>query len=174
MSIAKFSRGSATILRIVGLASILSLAGCIPPQTSTEPSAPPKPGIEFRIASLQPCLACQEVPRAPPQTALYLRPRPLLTSADIAGIAKAQDPISGSSALQFRFRTDARERISTITAQHVGEVAAWVKDGQIVYEARISGPFSDSMQLTGIEPAEQDRLYRLLTDIKAPKDFKQP
>lgn len=167
-------RGSAAGLRIAALASLVPLAGCVPPQTATEPSLPPKPGIEFRIASREPCLACQEIPRPAPQTALYLKPRPLLTSADIAGIAKAQDPLSGSSALQFRFRPDARERIRTVTAQHVGEIAAWVKDGQIVYEARISGAFSDSMQLTGIEAAERDRLYGMLTGIKEPKALKRP
>ena len=165
--------GSLSRLRIIAAASVVLLAACTSPQATTEPSVPPKSGLEFRIASLEPCLACQEIARTPPQQPLYLQPRPLLTSADIAGIAKAHDPISGSPALQFEFRQDARERIQTITAQHVGKTAAWVKDGQLVYEARISGPFSESMQLTGIEPAERDRLYGLLTGIKEPKALKQ-
>lgn len=167
-------RGWAAGPRIAGLASIILLAACSPPQSSAEPSVPPKPGLEFRIAATEPCLACEEVPRPPPQTTLYLQRRPLLTSADIAGIAKARDPFSGMSALQFTFRKDAQKRILAVTAEHVGKIGTWVKDGQIISEVRISGPFSDSMQLTGIESGERDRLYGLLTGIKEPKALKQP
>ena len=166
-------RGWATGLRIVGLASAVLLAGCAP-QTLIEPPVPPKPGLEFRIASAEPCLGCEEFMRTPPQTTLYLQRRPLMTSADIAGITREYDPISGSPALQFTFRPDAQERIQTITAQHVGKIGTWVKDGQIIFEAHIAGAFSESMQLTSVGRAERDRLYGQLTGIKEPKALKRP
>jgi hypothetical protein len=166
-------RGWAVGPCMAGLASIVVLASCAP-QNLIEPSVPPKPGLEFRIASLEPCTACEAFQRASPQTKLYLQRRPLMTSADIAGITRAYDPISGSPALQFAFRPDAQERIRTVTAQHVGQIGTWVKDDQIIFEAHIAGPFSESMQLTSVERAERDRLYGLLTGIKEPKALKQP
>ncbi|WP_368565284.1 hypothetical protein [Pseudoxanthomonas sp. UTMC 1351] len=166
-------RGWVAGLRIAGLTSIVLLAGCAP-QTLVEPPVPPKPGLEFRIASVEPCLGCEEFRRAPPQTTLYLQRHPLMTSADIAGITRAYDPISGSPALQFAFRADAQQRIQTVTGQNVGKIGTWVKDGRIIFEAHIAGAFSESMQLTSVERAERDRLYGQLTGIKEPKMLKQP
>src|SRR5688500_1247628 len=104
-------------LGLAGWAGVLLLAACAAQQGSAEPSVPPTPGLEFRSAPRAPCLPCAELPRAAPQTTLHLQRRPLLTSADIAGVAKAWDPISGLPALQFTFRKDAQERILAITAQ---------------------------------------------------------
>jgi len=168
-----FFRGWVAGLRMAGLASIVLLASCAP-QTLIEPPVPAKPGLEFRIASVEPCLGCEEFRRAPPQTTLYLQRRPLMTSADIAGITRAYDPISGSPALQFMFHPDAQKRIRIITEQHVGRIGTWVKDGKIIFEAHIAGPFSESMQLTSVGRAERDRLYGTLTGIKEPKALKQP
>lgn len=166
-------RRCAAGLRIAGLAGLALLAGCMPPQTLAEPSVPPKPGLEFRIASREPCLGCEEFRRAP-QATLYLQRRPLMTSGDIAGITRTYDPISGSPALQFAFRPDAQQRIQTVTAQNVGKIGTWVKDGQIIFEAHIAGAFSESMQLTSVDRAERDRLYGRLTGIKEPKTLRQP
>jgi preprotein translocase subunit SecD len=113
----------------------------MPPQTLGEPAATPKPGLEFRIASLEPCLGCEEIPRAPAQATLHLQRRPLMTSADIAGITRAYDPLSGSPVLQFAFRPDAQQRIQTVTAQNIGKIGTWVRDGQIIFEAHIAGAF---------------------------------
>jgi preprotein translocase subunit SecD len=167
-------RRCAASLRSAGLAGIVLLAGCMSPQTAGEPAATAKPGLEFRIASIEPCVSCEEIRRAPPQATLYLQRRPLMTSADIAGITRAYDPISGSPALQFAFRADAQERIHTVTAQNVGKIGTWVKDGRIIFEAHIVGAFSESMQLTSVGRAERDRLYGVLTGIKEPKALKQP
>lgn len=152
--------------RLAGLLLCL-LAGC----GASAADTPPTVDMAFRAASQQACLACEELPRrdldgAPP---LHLKRRPLLTSDDIQDIRPQADPISGQPALLFRFRPAAQARIQQATADHVGQLAAWVVDGEVIYAATIASPFADSMQVTGMTREEQIQLYERLTRSKPVK-----
>jgi len=147
------------------------LAACQPAAVPTP--AAPLPGLTLRLAFDTPCLACETVPQrdraAPP---LYLKRRPLLTSADIEGITKRTDPLSNMPAIDFTFRPEAGPRIHDATSGHVGGLIAWVADGQVFYVTRLSGAFSGSMMVTGQEAGERDDLFGLVTGIKAPRSIR--
>lgn len=147
------------------------LAACQRSEAPAPPSAP-LPGIELRIASYDPCLACEALPQRDPATPrLYLKRRPLLTSADIAGIERKTDPFNGTPALEFHFRPEAHARVQAVTDEHVGQSVAWVARGQAFHVARIAGPFSRSMLLNGLEARDREELFGLLTGIKAPRQL---
>ena len=134
---------------------------------------PPTVDMAFRIGSPQRCLACEEVEyrdtRRWGTAPLYLQRRQLLTSADIRDVSLGRDSATGQPTLRFTFKPEARERIQRVTADHVGELAAWVVDGEVIYAANIVSPFSDAMQVTGMDEGEQIRLYETLTRTKNTK-----
>lgn len=155
--------------RRAGVASLLLclLAACNAPATDT----PPTVEMAFRLASQEPCLACEELKRrdiadAPP---LHLQRRALLTSDDIEDIRRQTDPVTGQPALVFRFRPSAQARIQQVTTDHVGQMAAWVVNGEVIYAATIASPFSESMQVSGMLPQDQIRLHETLTRTKPGK-----
>lgn len=158
-------------MRIPWLA-LCVLAACRPSAAPAPPTAP-LPGIELRIASYEPCLACEELPqRDPAAPVLYLKRRPLLTSADIEGIERKTDPFNATPALEFHFRPEAHARVQDVTAEHVGRPVAWVVRGQAFHVARIAGPFSRSMLLNGLEARDREELFGLLTGVKAPRQLR--
>ena len=147
------------------------LAACQPPAVPTP--AAPLPGLTLRLASDKPCLACEALPqRDPAAPPLYLKRRPLLTSADIEGITQRTDPFNNMPAIDVTFRPEAGPRIHDDTSGHVGGLIAWVANGQIFYVTRLSGPFSGSMMVTGLEAGERDDLFGLVTGIKAPRSIR--
>lgn len=154
------------------VASALVLLAACQPAAAPTPAAP-LPGLALRLAFEAPCLACEAVPRRDPAAApLYLKRRPLLTSADIAGITQRTDPFSNMPAIDFTFRPEAVPRIHETTSAHAGGLIAWVADGEIFYVTRLSGPFSGSMMVTGLEARERDDLFGLVTGIKAPRSIR--
>lgn len=162
-------RPALTILRAGALAVFVLWSSACTKITDT----PPTVDMAFRIGSPQPCLACEEVGyrdtgrqgNAP----LYLQRRPLLTSADIRDVSLGRDSVTGEPTLRFIFKPEARERIQRVTADHVGELAAWVVNGKVIYAANIASPFSDAMQVSGMDEGEQIRLYEILTRTKNTK-----
>ncbi len=134
---------------------------------------PPTIDMAFRIGSPQPCLACEEVgyrdTRRRGTVPLYLQRRRLLTSADVRDVSLGRDSVAGQPTLRFIFKPEARERIQRVTADHVGELAAWVVNGKVIYAANIASPFSDAMQVSGMDEGEQIRLYEMLTGTKNTK-----
>ena len=134
---------------------------------------PPTVDMAFRIGSPQPCLACEEIGYRDTHrwgtAPLYLQRRPLLTSRDIQDVSRDKDPVSGQPTLRFTFHPEARARIQRATADHVGELAAWVVNGKVIYAANIASPFSDAMQVSGMDEGEQIRLYEILTSPKTGK-----
>ena len=151
--------------------ALWALAACQPAAVPTP--AAPLPGLALRLAFDTPCLACETVPqRDPAAPPLYLKRRPLLTSADIEGITQRVDPFSKTPAIDFTFRPEAGPRIHDTTSGHVGGRIAWVADGQVFYVTRLSGPFSGSMMVTGLEAGERDDLFGLVTGIKAPRSIR--
>jgi preprotein translocase subunit SecD len=139
-------------------------AACGPTGSRTTPSsAPPRPGLELRLASFEPCLACETLrQRDPAASPLHLKRRPILTSADIQSITRSTDPISDLPAIDFKFRPEARARIQQASSAQVGGLIAWVADGQAFYVSRLSGTFSDTMSVTGMETGERNALFDLL------------
>lgn len=134
---------------------------------------PPVVDMAFRIAAPQPCLACEEVGYSDTKrqgaTPLYLQRRPLLNSRDIRNVSRGEDSATGRPILVFTFQPEARAQIHRVTADHVGELAAWVVDGKVIYAANIASPFSDAMQVSGMDEDEQIRLYEILTSGKSAK-----
>ncbi len=157
----RLPRSCGTLAAIV----VCLAAACGPSGSRTIPSsAPPRPGLELRLASLEPCLACETLPQRDPAAGpLHLKRRPLLTSADIQSITRSTDPISSLPAIDFTFRPEARARIQQASSAHVGGLIAWVADGQACHVSRLSGTFSDTMSVTGMETGERNALFDLLT-----------
>lgn len=145
------------------------LAACRPAESQAPaPSAPPLAGLALRLASHEPCLACEALPqRDPAARPLYLKRRPVLTSADIEAITLRTDPFSHMPAIDFTFRPEAHARIQDATATHAGELLGWVANGQVFYVTRLAAPFSSSMMVTGLEASERDDMFSLLTGVKA-------
>ena len=147
---------------------LLSILGAGIPAIAADTGLP-KPGIELRVASYQPCPACEALETAD-GTPVYLQRRPLIVSSDIARITKDFDSTNGLPVLVIEFRPEAHLRIARDTQENIGHDLALVADGTIITIARLAGPFSSSMMLAGIDHMQQQATqYDALTVHKQRK-----
>lgn len=134
----------------VVLGAAMALAGCMPgatPSMRVGADRPPTPGVDVRLSAVD--AAGKGVPVKWQDETLTLREPPLATSADIADVRAVQDE-HGLAALQIRYRPEAYQRIHDGTAAMVGQRMAISVDGRVLMVATVHGPFSDSMNLSGL------------------------
>ncbi len=137
-------------LLTVVLGAAMVLAGCMPaatPGTQVGPDRPPLPGVDVRLSAVD--AAGKGVPVQWQDETLTLREPPIAGSADIADVRSVQDD-DGLTALQIRYRPEAHQRIRDGTAAMVGQRIAISVDGRVLMVATVQGPFSESMNLSGL------------------------
>lgn len=149
--------------RAVLLAAALVLAGCMPaatPSAPVEPDRPPLPGVDVRLSAVD--AAGKGVPARWRDETLALREPPIASSADIADVRSGRDDY-GQAALQIRYRAEAHQRIHDGTAAMVGQRIAISVDGRVLMVATVQGPFSESMNLSGLNDGDAKALEKHIT-----------
>ncbi|PTA70609.1 MULTISPECIES: hypothetical protein [unclassified Stenotrophomonas] len=147
----------------VVLGAAMVLAGCMPaatPGTRVGADRPPLPGVDVRLSAVD--AAGKGVPVQWQDEALTLREPPIASSADIADVRAVQDDY-GLTALQIRYRPEAHQRIHDGTAAMVGQRMAISVDGRVLMVATVQGPFSESMNLSGLAGSDAKALEKHIT-----------
>lgn len=145
------------------LGAATALAGCMPgatPAMGVGADRPPLPGVDVRLSAVD--AAGKGVPVQWQDETLTLREPPLASSADIADVRSVLDD-NGFTALQIRYRPEAQRRIHDGTAAMVGQRMAISVDGRVLMVATVHGPFSDSMNLSGLAGSDAMALEKHIT-----------
>ena len=151
------------------LAAAMTLVGCAADRAQSpldDPGVPLRDGVRLEMRQLD-----EDGPRTISATAggneaIRLVGPPFVTASAIAGVRMAEGA-DGKAVLQVTFTDAAAPRIQRATERMIFKPVAVVVDGRTISTATVSGAFGHSMQITGIEPAEAERLLQQMTG--APK-----
>lgn len=151
--------------RWVLLATIMMLVGCAadPAQSPLDdPGAPLREGVRVEMRQIADGGPRTISATAGANEAIRLVGPPFVTASAIAGVRMAEGA-DGKPVLQVTFTDAAAPRIERATERLIFKPVAVVVDGRTISTATVSGAFGHSMQITGIEPAEAERLLQHMT-----------
>lgn len=96
--------------------------------------------------------------------ALFLKKPAFLTTADVASVSVGEDIHNGRATLELHMTAAAAPRLLAATEARVGKRVALTMGDQVLTVATISGPFGESMQVTGLDgDGEAQRLFAEIT-----------
>lgn len=96
--------------------------------------------------------------------ALFLKKPAFLTTADVASVSVGKDIHNGRATLELHMTAAAAPRLLAATEARVGKRVALTVGDQVLTVATISGPFGESMQVTGLDKdGEAQQLFAEIT-----------
>jgi preprotein translocase subunit SecD len=139
-----------TVAVLVALVSgaALRLVAALPLLPPGQQDARPSPRLEIRLAELEPAagLTPARVPGA--ERPIFLHPAPVATSVDVTSAA-----VEGGEGPSFSvgvvFSSEAAERMTRLTRDHVGRPLAILIDGRVVTAPIVRSAVGDRALLTG-------------------------
>lgn len=142
---------------ITGLTTALTTPIELPPAARAAP-----PNVQLRFAETEPAPGLTRIEAS--GQVLYLQPKAVLSTPDIASAALGTDPFSASPVVELTLTPVGRDRLAQATSDNVGQILAVVVDEALVTAPVIREPIlGGRVQISGLmTAAEAANLARLL------------
>jgi preprotein translocase subunit SecD len=106
--------------------------------------------IEFRLAETEPAPSLTRIEGE--GRTIYLQPKVLLSTADIAGAKLGTDPFSAGPVVELTLTPEGRDRLAKVTTDNVGQMMAVTVNGALVTAPIIREPIlGGQLQISGLD-----------------------